>query len=146
VLITVTVNEVPRGKQRPRHSRVGSQNTYTPDETVSYEEAVRAAGMAAMDGRPPFQHYPRGLTILVSGFIAIPPSWSLARRTDAYHHRIRPTCKPDWDNIGKATDALNGVVFQDDAQITDGRVLKWYTNAEPWVRVEIWPTEPGQRP
>ena len=40
---------------------------------------------------------------------------------------IRPTKKPDWDNIGKVVcDALNGIAYRDDAQIVDSMVRKFY--------------------
>ena len=37
----------------------------------------------------------------------------------------RDTCKPDYDNLAKMIgDACNGVVYLDDSQITDARVIK----------------------
>jgi len=46
-----------------------------------------------------------------------------------------PIGDPDWDNLGKlVSDAINNVVYRDDAQITDARVRKRY--GEPH-RVEI---------
>lgn len=43
------------------------------------------------------------------------------------HH----TVKPDRDNIEKSTqDALNGILWKDDAQIVDGRVSKRYVAAD----------------
>lgn len=41
--------------------------------------------------------------------------------------KIRPTKKPDWDNIGKiVTDALNKIAYRDDSQVVACRVEKWY--------------------
>jgi len=41
----------------------------------------------------------------------------------------RPTGRGDWDNFGKlASDALLRVAFNDDGQIVDGRVQKWYAD------------------
>ena len=57
--------------------------------------------------------------------------------------KLLPTKKPDWDNIGKIIcDALNGIAYADDAQVTDGRVVKRYS-AEPRVVVELEP-DPGK--
>lgn len=140
MLISIKVDGMPRGKERPRHLRGGSQHTYTPTKTEKYEDAVRAAGRKAMAGRPPFQHYDRGLSMMITAFVLIPKSWSLDKRNAAFHFRIRPTGKPDHDNIAKVTDALNGVVFGDDAQITDARTLKFYTEGDPCVLIDIWPT------
>ena len=50
---------------------------------------------------------------------------------------LRPTKKPDWDNIGKiVSDALNKFAFLDDAQIVDARVVKEYSKT-PKVIVKI---------
>lgn len=50
---------------------------------------------------------------------------------------IRPTKKPDWDNIGKVVcDALNKIAYDDDSCIVDGAVHKWYSE-EPRVVVEL---------
>ena len=50
---------------------------------------------------------------------------------------IRPTRKPDFDNIGKVIcDALNGIAYRDDAQIVDALVRKFYSDT-PRVIVEI---------
>jgi Holliday junction resolvase RusA-like endonuclease len=136
---------MPRGKERPRHTRAGT-SAYTPKDTRDFEKAVELAGRGAMQGRPPIRHHALGLSVLVTGFILIPKSWPCTKRIDALHHRIRPTCKPDWDNIGKTTDALKGVVFEDDAHITDGRVIKWYTDADPCLLIDVWPTQAGLKP
>lgn len=51
--------------------------------------------------------------------------------------KIRPTKKPDWDNIGKIIcDSLNGVAYRDDAQIVDSMVRKFYSET-PRVVVSI---------
>jgi Holliday junction resolvase RusA-like endonuclease len=48
---------------------------------------------------------------------------------------IRPTKKPDADNIAKIVcDALNGIAFLDDKQIVDARITKWYSDTP---RIEI---------
>ena len=49
---------------------------------------------------------------------------------------IRPTVKPDWDNIGKIiSDALNGIAYKDDAQVVSCTVEKRYSNTPC---VEVW--------
>ena len=43
----------------------------------------------------------------------IPHSWSLKKKHAAQLKLIMPTCKPDWDNLGKsAADALNEIVYK----------------------------------
>ena len=52
-------------------------------------------------------------------------------------HKIRPTKKPDWDNIGKIIcDSLNQIAYRDDAQIVDSQVRKFYSE-NPRVEVII---------
>ena len=58
--------------------------------------------------------------------MGVPPSWTRKRRDDALAGVIRPTGKPDYDNIGKVVDALNGIVWVDDSQIVDARIRKLY--------------------
>lgn len=51
---------------------------------------------------------------------------------------IRPTKKPDIDNIAKIImDALNGVAYKDDAQVVGLTVEKYYFNGLPSVEIEI---------
>ena len=52
-------------------------------------------------------------------------------------NNIRPTKKPDMDNILKIiADALNKVAYYDDKQIVECSIKKYYSNA-PKVIVEI---------
>lgn len=51
---------------------------------------------------------------------------------------VRPTKKPDVDNIVKIVlDALNGLAWHDDAQVTFLAVSKEYTGKEPFVAVTL---------
>lgn len=53
--------------------------------------------------------------------------------------QIRPTVKPDCDNVSKIIlDALNGVAFKDDSQVVGLWVEKWYVpESESCVIVTI---------
>ena len=56
---------------------------------------------------------------------------------------IKPTKKPDIDNIAKIIcDGLNGVAYKDDAQIIYLAVMKRYAE-EGSVRVKMWEVENG---
>jgi Holliday junction resolvase RusA-like endonuclease len=58
--------------------------------------------------------------------------------------RPRPSV-PDWDNLGKLIgDALEGILWQNDSQIVDGRVVKFVANQGEAARTEVrvW----GMRP
>ena len=56
---------------------------------------------------------------------------------------LRPTLKPDYDNIAKIiADSLNGIAYRDDAQIVDGYVRKFYSD-KPRVVVTIQEAKTG---
>lgn len=53
---------------------------------------------------------------------------------------LRKTTKPDWDNLGKAvSDALNGIAWVDDAQISEVLLTKYICgdDEKPGVYIEI---------
>ena len=70
-------------------------------------------------------------------FMTIPKSFSKKKSEQAVKGNIRPTVKPDCDNIAKnINDALNGIVYLDDKQIVSLVVNKFYSDNE-FVRVKI---------
>lgn len=129
----------PQGKARPKVTRAknGSSHTYTPDKTVAYEELIRlryfnAAGSFRFEaGRP--------LRMRVVAVYGIPKSKPKKTQTAMRTNQIRPTKKPDFDNIFKIIcDALNGVAYVDDAQIVEAQISKIFTvNDTPRVEIEI---------
>ncbi len=110
---------------------------YTPKETRDYEKALGMAAKVAMRGHAPFAG---PLKMTVTAFMPVPSSWSGKKRDAALAGTVRPTVKPDWDNIGKMTDALKTIVWTDDTQVVDGRVVKLY-DERPRLRVEVAPLE-----
>ena len=97
---------------------------YTPEKTRSYEGMIRTAAMDAMGDRTPFNE---PVEVELSAFFAVPASFSQKKRAAAIAGEIKPAKKPDADNIIKAwTDAMNGVVFRDDALIVKGSFVKAY--------------------
>ncbi len=89
---------------------------------------------AAMAGRPPFDG---AIDFRVTAFMPIPMSWSQRKRANALAGLVRPTGKPDLDNIAKNVgDGLNGICVHDDAQITDALILKRYSD-RPRIEIEI---------
>ena len=118
--------------------RFGKQfaTIYTPAETRAYEKALAMVAKVAMRAKEPLLG---PLRLTVTAFMPVPASWSRKKRDAALAGVVRPTVKPDWDNIGKiGSDALKGIVWKDDTQVVDGRVLKFY-DERPRLRVEITP-------
>ncbi len=106
---------------------------YPDPETEAYEKVLAEAAGLFMRGRPPTEN---PVALLVHSFRPIPASWSKTDKAKASAAAIRPTSRPDWDNYGKITDAFNEVVWHDDSQVVDGRVLKYYSD-EPALRIEV---------
>lgn len=118
-----------------RH-RTGKGREYTPTATLEARHRIRMAWME-LHGTAPEK-----------GDVAFDVQVYLPRPAGHYGtgrnaQRLRPSAPPrpsgaryDWDNFGKlASDALLRLAFQDDGQIVDGRVRKWYADdgAPRWV-------------
>jgi Holliday junction resolvase RusA-like endonuclease len=139
--VTFALAGQPRGKGRPRVSVRRTENpaqpafarVYTPAKTRHYEAALAFQAQAAMVGKRLLEGQ---LRVLMTAVFSVPASWSKRKRGSALSGALRPTKKPDADNILKCCDALNGVVFKDDSQIVDARVTKWYGPA-PELEVTV---------
>lgn len=131
--IDFTIPGPPKGKARARTLKNGF--SYTPKDTVSYENLVK---MCFHENRPAgWKPYEGHVNMAITAYFPIPKSKSKKDRERIWAGTIRPTVRPDWDNIGKIiTDALNGIAYRDDAQIVDCRVYKLYDEA-PKVRVTM---------
>lgn len=145
--VTIVLHGEPQGKGRPRFRIVTPRNgpafasVYTPAETRAYEDALKLAAKVAMRGRNALLQGPLG--VLITATMSVPRSWPNRRRDAALAGTIRPTGKPDFDNLAKTIDALNEVVWDDDAQIVDARILKFY-GERPQFRIEAWELSPGE--
>jgi Holliday junction resolvase RusA-like endonuclease len=134
--IVIELPGTPRGKGRPRHTRAGV--TYTPAATRGYEASLAWTAAAAMKGRAPLEG---PLRLTVEAHMPIPTSWSGRRQRMAAAGEIKPTTKPDYDNVLKTLDALNNVVWRDDSQIIDVRCVKRYSE-RPRLRITVAPLVP----
>ena len=126
----------PFGKQRPKFSRAGNYvKTYTPGETTSYESLVKLMYQQAAKGKK----FPEDamFDVRVIAYYGIPKSISKKKRRLMLEHKLRPTKKPDWDNIGKIIcDSLNKIAYHDDSSVVDAQVRKFYSES-PRVDVII---------
>jgi Holliday junction resolvase RusA-like endonuclease len=114
--------------------RGGYASAYTPKETVSYENLVKYAYQAEV-GKTFDKDIP--LRVLIVALYEIPQSTSKKRANLMRTGEIRPTKKPDTDNIAKIIcDSLNGIAYHDDAQVVDLKVVKYYSDT-PCVTVTI---------
>lgn len=124
-VIAFTVPGTPVGKGRPKFARRGNFVTaYTPEKTASYENLVKMAAHTAMNGR---KQAAVALRCTIGVEVIPPASWSQKKRMAAICGDLRPTTKPDLDNVAKAIlDAMNGIVFEDDKQVVELVVTKRY--------------------
>ena len=111
------------GKQRARATRQGHQ--YTPTKTVNYETLVSQLFIEKYFGHKPLDG---AVKIKIDAYFTIPKSASKWKKAAMMAGWIRPTKKPDCDNIAKIIcDALNSLAYIDDKQITDCTVSKFYS-------------------
>lgn len=117
----------PVAKGRPRFKRVGEHvRTYTPKKTAKFETVAAEYARAAMG---PLKPCASSVQLSFVAFVPIPKAWPKAKRAAALAGLIHPTSRPDLDNYEKAlTDALNGIVYDDDSQICDVVKSKRYSD------------------
>lgn len=126
----------PQGKARARtfyNSRIGKMQSITPEKTKSYEDLIRwsykAAGGKYLEEKT--------LQVDIKAFYPVPKGFSKAKHNDAVGGFLRPTTKPDCDNIIKVVlDALNGVAYYDDKQVVCVSCNKYYAE-RGYVQITI---------
>lgn len=117
--------------------------TFTKTETRHAMALVKDFAQSRLGETPP-----TGAPILLEllyGF-AVPQSWPAWKREAALDGRVAVTAKPDLDNLEKLVkDALNGVVWADDAQVCRVVKAKVYTDRpRTVVSVTALPLLPAQ--
>lgn len=136
IMIIITIPGKPMGKQRPRVTKAGI--TYTPKETVSYENLIKYCYMQSYGDTTYVTPSNRPIKMRINAYFEIPKSTSKKKAELMRAEIERPTKKPDVDNIVKIIcDALNKLAYRDDSQIISCEVNKYYSD-NPRVEVEIW--------
>ncbi len=121
------------GKGRPRlNSYTGT--VYTPTRTKDYETLVEQYFLLKY---PRFKPFEGRVHVEIEANFEIPKSTKKVDKELMLEHKINPTKKPDIDNIVKIIlDAMNGIAFKDDTQITKLQVEKIYSTSE-CVKIKI---------
>lgn len=136
IALAFTVPGDVRGKGRPRIVRIGGFARMAADrKTASYENLVALAAREAMGNQPLMTE-----AVCLTMTARFQPPRSVPRRTYAamLAGEIAPTKKPDLDNLVKIVDALNGIVWKDDAQVVSIFARKLYADT-PGLDVVIRP-------
>jgi len=113
--------------------RFASGHAYTPERTLSHEARIAAAAQEAMNGRPPVEG---PVAVVLDIRMPIPGSWPRKRQFLAEIGLLRPIGRPDTDNFIKTLDALNHIVWVDDAQIVTISAFKRY-DISPGISVTV---------
>ncbi len=129
--------EVPgkvTGKGRPRVN-TNTGIAYTPTQTKDYEELVKQYFWIKY---PRVQRIEGRTAVKIIAYFSIPKNTNKKDTEAMLNNIISPTKKPDIDNITKIIlDALNGVAFKDDNQITKIEIEKVYSEIERvYVKIE----------
>lgn len=116
----------PKGKGRPRFSRVGNfTKVYTDKQTLTYEAMIATFAKQAMGATEPLK---TPVSVFLYVRLPVPQSYPKKRREACLSGLERPCKKPDIDNIAKTyLDAMNGIIFVDDTQVIDLHVKKLYS-------------------
>ena len=139
--IAFTVPGQPQGKARARVGMInGHARMFTPAKTAAYEGLIATVAQQAMRDRELFEG---PCSISLDVVLQIPASWSKRKQAMAEAGSIKPTTKPDVDNVLKAVgDGCNGVVWRDDSQVVQVTMAKRY-GVKPGVTVVIAYAYPG---
>ncbi len=116
---------------RPRVTKTG--HAYTPKNCVEYKSLISAYARDVMRGK---EIYDGEVWVAISFYYMTPTSWSKKKRESMTGEGM--TSRPDIDNLYKAvTDALNGIVYRDDSQITRAVMRKQYTENDSGVCISV---------
>lgn len=119
-MISFTIPGEPTGKARPR---VAQGHAYTPQQTKNYE--VRAALCWQAAARQGGGVFTGPVAVTIKAYYKMPQSTPKYKRAALALHP--PEKKPDADNVAKIVlDALNGLAYADDKQVTRLLVSKHF--------------------
>ncbi|MEZ3493960.1 MAG: RusA family crossover junction endodeoxyribonuclease [Lachnospiraceae bacterium] len=141
-MIQFTVYGEPQGKGRPRFvarynpaTQKSFGQAHTPEKTIVYENLIRTEySLQTKNFRYPDDAM---LDMRIMAYYGVPKNVSKKKRALMLEGKIRPTKKPDMDNVMKVVaDSLNQVAYKDDTQIVDAQCRKFYS-VKPRIEVII---------
>lgn len=126
-------NIAPEAQARPRATRMGRGiRLYDPKKTADFKKQLHL--LASAKHVVPIQE---ALSVEIWFYRTVQKSISKKEHLRRTTGRVRPTVKPDTDNYIKSTlDALNGILWRDDAQIVDLTAHKFYSD-NPRIEIEL---------
>lgn len=123
----------PVEQARPRAVRMGrGVRMYDPKKTADFKKQLHLLALAKHV--VPIQE---ALSVEIWFYRQIQTSISKKEHLRRTTGHVRPTVKPDIDNLCKATlDSFNGILWKDDSQIVDLNLHKYYSD-NPRIEVEL---------
>lgn len=138
--IRIIVPGPPKALERQRHRIVTPRGrpsfvaNYLPAQSAREQSTIRAIAAIAMGNRAPLEG---PIDLRVVAYMPIPASWSKRKQAAALADQIRPTGRPDADNIVKLLkDAGTGIIWRDDALVVDCAIWKRYSD-RPRLVIEV---------
>lgn len=140
MFVTFSIPGEPVAKGRPRFVRNGNfVRAVTPEKTAMYENLIKLEYERI---RGPFFE-DEMIGVAITAYYSIPKSISKKKKDEILRNKIRPTRKPDIDNIIKIVcDALNGTAYRDDSKIVEINADKQFAEI-PSVNVTIYSVKEG---
>lgn len=123
----------PKERPRAKIGKNGRPFVYTPSGTTTMENLLRDRAVQWMDAN--------GLDGPHRGPVRIAVVSLFEKPLDYWEGKEPQGRYGDWDNLAKTVcDALNKILYADDAQIIDGRSIKRYNNrAGVYIVAELLP-------
>lgn len=124
-MIKFTIPGNPIAKGRPRFSRQGNfVRAFTPEKTYNYEQLVKLAFMQA-----DCEKLSGAVKVKIMAYFPIPKSTSKKQQKLMLEGEVRHMKKPDAENVSKSIlDALNKLAYDDDSNIVELHIEKWYSD------------------
>lgn len=136
-MIEFTIPGEPNGQGRPRFTTInGHAKAYDPEKSRNYKAFVKLLAAEAIK-KSDWKCTESAVLIRIDAYMGIPSSKPKKFKEGAMTGLIRPTKKPDVDNIFKCvTDAISGIIYNDDKQIVHSVITKKYSE-HPRVDVTV---------
>ena len=128
-MINLIIPGNPVAKGRPRVCKFG---TFTPIKTLNYETLIKELFIISKQEKETGM-----LEAVIKCYFKIPKSATKGKLLAMQHNIVRPVKRPDTDNLAKiCLDALNGLAYDDDSQVVDLVVRKYWSEI-PRVEIQI---------
>lgn len=134
---------IPKPLERARTDRIRTKTgkTITVTHKSKRQKIAEEQIMVFLSRYKPADLITGQIELGVKVFYPIPKSWPKYKQENAVYGLIRPTGKPDLDNLIKQiTDRMNGLFFRDDSQIVEYATGtgKYYGENPRWEILIKW--------